>query len=126
MTARLEMPANVYRDTASERSLELTVLDMLTHHGWDWWHDVATNNEEPEPGERRKVRRNEKGWPDYAIWKPGVGFALLELKTARGTVKKEQAQKIAALAESGVVAKIVRPADLDALQTFLETGTWPT
>lgn len=115
---RLEMPASRYRDTASERSLELTVLEMLAHHGWDWWHDAATNDPDA-------TRRNKKGWPDITCWKPGVGVAFLELKTATGRVKPEQARTIAALAESGVVARVVRPADLDALQAFLETGRWP-
>lgn len=115
---RLEMPAAVYRDTASERSLELTVIDMLTHHGWEWWHDTATNSPDIK-------RRNRAGWPDLAVYKPGRGFALLELKTAKGRIKPEQARTIAALAESGVVAKIIRPADLDSLATFLETGVWP-
>jgi hypothetical protein len=119
MTTRLEMPANLYRDTASERSLELTVLGMLVYHGWNWWHDKATNTPEGK-------WRNARGWPDLAIWKPGVGFAMIELKTAKGRIKPEQAQMIAMLSESGVIARIVRPTDLDDLQTFLETGTWPT
>lgn len=67
---------------------------------------------------------SEKGWPDVALCKPHRPLYLLELKTVRGKLTMDQQRWQAALAQcTGVVAQVVRPADLPHILALLKEDT---
>lgn len=68
-------------------------------------------------------RRSNPGWPDLVCVKKGRMLAL-ELKTDKGKVRPQQAEWIEELGKvPGVVARIVRPADIDEVLEMLQEGS---
>jgi hypothetical protein len=65
------------------------------------------------------------GYPDLTLIHPRHGVIWLELKTYAGTVSWEQTQWIELLRESGQLAFVVYPDDIDFIQALLE-GKHPT
>jgi len=72
------------------------------------------------------ARRSEAGFPDLVLCRPpsahGPGRLLfLECKTSTGQVTAEQATWLSVLAQvPGVVARVVRPQDLGAIEGWLQ------
>lgn len=93
----------------TEEELWIGVRDALELGGWHYWHarrsDLALWEGYP-------------GWPDVTAVKAGR-LLVLELKTATGLVSEPQGWWIAALRSAGVDARVVRPADYDALYAEL-------
>lgn len=85
-----------------EADLQAMVVQAARYLGWTVYHTHDS-------------RRSEPGFPDLTLVRAGR-LAFVELKTARGRVRPEQAAWLALLAEvPGVVARVVRPADLDEI-----------
>ncbi|MDQ3125222.1 MAG: hypothetical protein M3Q74_06405, partial [Pseudomonadota bacterium] len=110
---------------ASEAQLRRAVLDAAALFGWTV-HEVPEKaymvlaklaRENPRQG--RLVPR--RGFPDLLLLRAGsegepARMLALELKSARGAVRPEQAAVLALLgAVPGVDARVVRPADLEGL-----------
>lgn len=79
-----------------------------------------------EMGERLKwmcyhvydSRRSVPGFPDIVAVHPDYGVVFLELKTVKGRVKPEQQRWIDTLTAAGQRAYIVRPTDMDFLESM--------
>lgn len=70
-------------------------------------------------------RRSNPGWPDLVLCRPPE-ILFLEVKTAKGRVRPEQQEWIAALTACGLEAWIVRPVDFDAVHDRLSRGRHKT
>lgn len=96
----------------TERDLSSAVVELARLGGWT--HRYHTFNS----------KRSAYGFPDWVLCKPGR-LLFLELKSEKGTVKREQTDWIEALKTvPGVDARIVRPSDWDAIVETL-TGRFP-
>lgn len=90
----------------SEAGFQLAVCDLLDLHGWLWWHDNFS-------------RWNKRGLPDLLALR-GPRMLALELKTAKGRETPEQLGWLDALSQiPGVEARIIRPADFEALKRLI-------
>lgn len=90
-----------------ERDIQDMMEQAAGYLGWRCFHD-------------RDSRRNNPGFPDLVCVRNGKLLAL-ELKTEKGKVRPGQAEWIAELAQvPGVVARIVRPKDLDDVLAMLQ------
>ena len=89
----------------TEDELLTGITDALTLGGWRWWHIRRSD---------RALLMGHRGWPDVTAVKAGR-LLLLEAKTARGLVENDQWEWLGRLRSAGIDARVVRPADYDAL-----------
>jgi hypothetical protein len=87
--------------TLSERDLERLVVDAARLGGWLSYHTFDS-------------RRSPAGFPDLVLVRPPT-LLIVELKTAKGRLRPEQADWLNALARCGIECAVIRPADADAL-----------
>lgn len=101
MTAR-----DILVNSASEDQLLSYVVDLLELHNWWWFHDQDS-------------RWNKAGLPDLiAIRPPRVVF--LELKSAKGRIREQQAVVLRRLEQCpGVEVYLWRPMDMDEIARVL-------
>lgn len=93
-----------------ERDIQDMMEQAAGYLGWRCFHD-------------RDSRRNNPGFPDLVCVRNGK-LLVLELKTEKGRVRPEQVEWITDLAQvPGVVARIVRPSDLDEVLAMLKEGS---
>jgi hypothetical protein len=95
-------------DTMTERQILETIRQACSLFGWLCYHTYDS-------------RRSEPGFPDLII----VGYGamlLLELKSARGYISKEQRAWLAELADvtQPPIVRLVRPKDLDDILAILQ------
>ena len=96
----------------TEAQLQAAVIDIAERFGWYVYHTHDS-------------RRSQKGWPDIVAVKP-PRVLFIELKTARGRVRPEQAHVLKLLSRCDTIASgIIRPDDLDALIERLRDDTPP-
>jgi len=89
-----------------ERDLQETLVAAARYLGWASYHTYDS-------------RRSQAGFPDLTLVRDGR-LVFLELKTEKGRLRPEQQTWLDALAEvPGVVARVVRPADLDDVLDWL-------
>lgn len=96
--------AREYREelaaTMTEAAFQAQVVALARSLGWLAWHTYDS-------------RRSAPGFPDLTLVHPQRGLLKFrELKTAKGRVRPEQSQCLAALAATGADAAVWRPADL--------------
>ena len=85
-----------------EADLMATVVQAARYLGYAVYHTADS-------------RRSQPGFPDLTLVRDGR-LVFLELKTEKGRVRPEQEIWLEMLAEvPGVVARVVRPADLDEI-----------
>ncbi len=89
----------------SEAQLHHAVTDMAERLGWLVWHDNDS-------------RRNDPGFPDLLCIHPDHGVIWLELKTMKGRVRPEQQAWIDLLRQARQRAFVVRPTDMDFLESL--------
>ena len=91
----------------SEKALQSAVARLARQYNYLYYHTFDS-------------RRSPSGFVDCVLAKPGHPVLCLELKTATGHVTLPQQAWLGALAQcTGVVAQVVRPADLDDLVVLL-------
>ena len=106
----------------SEEDLSAWVVDAARLHGWrvwfqpDWVYRLIARDMERA---RRRRRWPDPGFPDLWLVHPERGLLVLELKSARGTVRPEQREWLDLLRAAGVDAQVVRPDDRDELERRL-------
>lgn len=94
----------------TEKALQSAVVRLLRQHGYTFCYHTFDS------------RRSPSGFPDLIAChrEPGHVALAFECKTATGQVTLAQQAWLDALAQStGVVAQVVRPADLEALVALL-------
>jgi VRR-NUC domain len=65
-------------------------------------------------------RRSNEGWPDLALWRPETGeFLLVELKTQKGRLTRDQRRVIDELRTAGVEVHLWRPSDWAVIERRL-------
>lgn len=80
----------------AERDLQAAVVELARWLGWMCWHDFDS-------------RRNEAGMPDLILLR-GARLAFAELKSARGSLRPDQARWLTALrGVPGVEVHLWRP-----------------
>lgn len=97
-----------------ERDLERVVIGLFALHGWRHHHTTDS-------------RRSARGFPDWTAAQVGRYPIFVELKTTKGRLRKEQQLWLDILGGcTGVLAGVVRPADMPAFNAFLkgERQTW--
>jgi NADH:ubiquinone oxidoreductase subunit len=100
-----------------EADWQRVVEECAAWHGWLAFHD-------------RDSRKNNPGFPDLVLVKQGQGtqvgrLVFFECKTERGRVRPEQRAWLDALvAVPGVIARVVRPSDWNAVEATLRGGGW--
>lgn len=100
----------------TEAQWQRVVTDLAHRTGWRVYHTYD-------------ARHSTAGFPDLVLVKPGDAatpgrLVFLELKTARGRVRPEQAAWLVALATvPGVVARVIRPGDWDDVLHLLVDGS---
>lgn len=119
----------VWLATMTEDELQATIADAARLGGWARAHFPPSRSHRGghlTAGAYEAVR----GWPDLILVRDRV--LVLELKSARGTVRPEQAEwlrvwrvALEALGADPADVRVVRPADLDALVTELTTPPRP-
>lgn len=93
-----------------ERDLQDMMEQAAGYLGWRCFHD-------------RDSRRNNPGFPDLVCIRDGK-LLVLELKTEKGRVRPEQVEWLDDFAQvPGVVARIVRPADVDDVLAILQEAS---
>lgn len=90
----------------AEADLLRLVTDAAGYGGWNAYHTFDS-------------RRSRAGFPDLVLAHPRRGVMFLELKTASGKLTADQRHWIATLTAAGADARVVRPADADALTAEL-------
>ncbi len=90
----------------SEAGLQRTILTVAAQNGWLAHHDRPSQNSR---GGWRTAVAGDPGFPDLVLARDGE-VIIVELKSAHGRFEKGQREWIAALG-----ARVVRPADMDAL-----------
>ncbi len=93
-----------------ERDIQDMMEQAAGYLGWRCFHDNDS-------------RRNNPGFPDLVCVRKGKMLAL-ELKTEKGKLRPQQAEWIDELGKvPGVIARIVRPADIDDVIAILQEGS---
>ena len=82
------------------------ITQALTLGGWTWTHSRRSD---------QALTMGTPGVPDIIAVHPKRGMLVLELKSERGTFRPGQQEWLATLAHVGVDARVIRPADYDAL-----------
>jgi len=77
MKHQKEIRVHYDSDEGPESSLQKKIMDHCEMKGWRVFHD-------------RSRRRNQRGWPDVFLYLPDGKHLLIELKSADGTLRKEQ------------------------------------
>ena len=93
-------------DHMTEAQWQKRVTDYAALRHLRVWHDNDS-------------RRNDAGLPDLLIVGPG-GVAWLELKSAKGRVRREQAEWLADLRAAGQHAHVYRPEDWSDVKALLD------
>ena len=121
---RAVMQPAAFKDTTTEHSWQLTVLELAATLGWhrhftpDWMWKAAKDAMAASPSKRRYVTA--RGWPDLVLWHEIQGRTLYaELKAAKGTLSDDQKQHLTSLARAGNECYVWRPKDGDAVETIL-------
>lgn len=107
------MPLPRSRDTAdwTEAELDSALRAAAEQAGWRRYHTYRS-------------KRSPAGFPDLVLVRPPE-LIFWELKSAAGKATPEQIGWIQDLADCGVEARIVRPADYeDALRRLLTRKLW--
>jgi hypothetical protein len=107
--ARVRIPAELV-SMVTEAELQRLVVDAATFGGWTVAH---FGHARAADGWRTPARYDAAGFPDLVLVRDRVLF--LELKSARGRLSAAQNKWIAALGAAGADARVIRPADLDAI-----------
>lgn len=95
-------------ERATERQLQRMVEEALRWSGYCTYHTYLSV-------------RSAKGYPDITAAKPGRPILFIELKAERGRLTPAQEHWGAVLsAVPGVVYRVVRPRDWDALMALLQ------
>lgn len=89
----------------TEAQFQQAVLEMAQRLGWLCYHVYDS-------------RRSVPGFPDIVSVHPHHGVVFLELKTVKGRVRPEQQRWIDTLSAVGQRAYIVRPTDMDFLESM--------
>ena len=89
-----------------ESQFQDTIVQMAGLLGWMVFHDNDS-------------RRNVAGFPDLVMVHPDRGVVWMECKTLAGRVRPEQRVWIDSLVAAGQRAYIVRPNDMDAIESLL-------
>jgi len=99
---------------ASEKMFQEKVIKLAKTAGWLVFHT-------PPYSPRHGVWRSAgKGFPDLCLTHPGKRRTIFaELKTAKGTMSKEQEDWGVALIASGAEWYLWRPADMDTITELL-------
>lgn len=107
---RREMSVEAYRSTITEAELQAVIIAMARQMGFLVYHTAVSI-------------RSGRGYPDLTIVGHGR-LIVIEAKSARGRVRPGQQAWIDAFAAvPGVVARIVRPSDLDDVLRLLAEST---
>jgi len=103
---------NEYRKRMTEAEFTETVIQLAKFYGWQVSHF------RPAWTERgwRTPLQGHAGYPDLTLARHGV-VMLIELKTERGKVTKEQARWAEAIGEQ---YRLWRPTDLDTIKEELK------
>lgn len=89
-----------------ERDWQDTITQAARALGWSCYHPFDS-------------RRSAPGFPDLCCVRPGR-LVFLEVKTERGRVRPEQMAWLDLLGSvPGVVARLARPSDWDAIEALL-------
>src|SRR5262245_50561560 len=92
----------------TEQELQTTILEAARMLGWRAYHQRPAQTRHGW----RTAMTGHPGFPDLIIAKPGRVLAL-ELKSARGRVRPDQAEWLRTLDGGVVTARLVYPVDLD-------------
>jgi len=95
------MSLTAYRTSMTERQLQEAIIAAARALGYLCYHVYDS-------------RRSVPGFPDLVLLR-GSRAIVYELKTERGRVRPEQHDWLAAFNAAGIPAKVIRPADLDAV-----------
>jgi hypothetical protein len=109
--SRIALPAALL-GAMTEAELQRIIVDAATLGRWRVAHFPPSRSHRGghlTAGAYDAVR----GWPDLVLVRDRV--LVLELKSARGRLTAEQQAWLDAFTAAGVDARVVRPADLDAL-----------
>ncbi len=78
--------------------------------GWRWYH-------------ANQPRRDNRGWPDLALWHVAAGrFYLFELKAKGGKLTQEQSDCLLAACLAGVKAWAFWPHERQAILNLLDVN----
>ncbi len=91
--------------SGTEDDLLLGICHALDLGGWRWRHERRSD---------RALVMGSPGWPDLIAVRDGR-LLVLELKAERGVVTTDQQLWIDELRGAGIDARVIRPADYDAL-----------
>lgn len=109
----------------TEAEFQSWIVDYARVNGWrvwympDWVYRLIARDMQ-----RTRIGKDwpDKGFPDLWLVREGE-LVVLEVKSATGSVKKEQKAWIADLAAAGIVARVVRPKDREMLESLLSRKT---
>lgn len=93
-------------EQVTEKQLQDTVVRMAKLLGWLVYHTYDS-------------RRSEPGFPDLVLTHPDHGTVFMELKREKGRVSKYQHRWMETLAASGERVYLVRPSDMDTVESVL-------
>lgn len=103
-----------YLASESEESFLANILEQAKLYGWLAFHPRPARTEKGW----RTLTQGDKGWPDLVLCK-APRFLVVELKTERGTLSKEQEAWLQDLRGAGVDARIWRPSMIEEITAVL-------
>lgn len=106
----------------TEAAFQEQVIDLARALGWHHLH-VRRSIGRRDGKQAWQTTTNIAGWPDIFAWHPRHGFAAIELKSQRGTVRPEQVEVLAQLEAAGARTMVARPSDVDAVVALLRGVT---
>ncbi len=78
----------------TEKDLHAAVEQLATHLGWGHYHTYDS-------------RHSKAGFPDLVLWRERVLF--VELKSTKGTVRRDQDETLVSIAAAGAFVHLWRP-----------------
>lgn len=87
----------------TEEEWQADVLKLAGYYGWTLTYHTYDST------------RSNPGWPDLVLHRPPGELLVVELKSDKGRVKKDQQRWLEALACSGIETAVWRPRDLETV-----------